>query len=211
MSPITRSGYNLPNRIARTSLLALEEMVGKGDVQELLLMAQLDHLIDHLPSSNLELGFDFAEFGALVQALENKYGERGGRGLALRAGRSIVSKSLSGIGSVTGFADPWFKALPPGAKTKWSLRLLARISNYVSDQRARVEQTEDAFHYVVVRNPVCWGRRDEERPVCYLHVGMLQQALHPILTGKEVRIDEAECKAMGALACRFVIQKDLIS
>ena len=211
MNAIPKSGYRLPNRLARISLLTLEEMTGSNEWQALLNLAQLEPLIDELPPPNLARGFDFSDYAELNMAMESMYGERGGRSLALRAGRAIVARAGDSFGPVGGISIAIFKRLPLPLRLKLGARILARVFNSISDQRTRIEEHEHALHYLVLRNPVCWGRRDEEKPVCELQVGLLQEFLVRLSGGREFRVDESECKASGAAACRFVIQKQPVS
>lgn len=94
MPSIPKSGLYYPNKIARIYLLAMEEVMGKNGLNAILNMASLQNLIDNPPPDNLEREFDFADYSALNGALEEMYGPRGGRGLALRAGRASFSQSL---------------------------------------------------------------------------------------------------------------------
>ena len=211
MDAIPKSGYTLPNRLARITLLAIEEMLGPLGMQALLNLAHLSHLIDNYPPANLERGFDFSEYSALNLGLEELYGPRGGRGFALRAGRATFSQALSNFGALAGTADMAFKILPLNTKLKIALPAMARIFSKVSDQTSSVEEEQHEFHYIVHRNAVCWGRSGEEKPVCYLWVGLLQEAMHSISGGREFRVDEAECHAAGGEVCRFLLQKEPIS
>lgn len=207
MEAIAHSGYTLPNRLARITLLSLEELIGYNGLQALLNLAHLDHWIENYPPANLDRGVDFSELSLLNIGLEELYGERGGRGIAQRAGRAIFSEALSNFGAMAGTADAAFKMLPSNARLNIGLKAMARIFNHTSDQRTRVEDQGHEIHYLIHRNPVCWGRRDEARPVCAMQVGMLDEASSRMSGGLEFRVDEAECKAMGAMACRFVVQK----
>lgn len=211
MDPIPKSGYALPNRLARITLLVLEDMLGANGLHALLNTAHLSSLIDNYPPANLERGFDFADYAAINLGLEEMYGARGGRGLALRAGRAIFADALGNFGALVGTGDAAFKILPLITKLKISLPALARIFSEISDQITQVENRQHAFHYIVLRNPVCWGRSGQSGPVCYLQVGLLQEALHRISSGHEFRVDEAECRAAGADACRFVLLKEPLS
>ncbi|MEX2144611.1 MAG: 4-vinyl reductase [Anaerolineales bacterium] len=211
MQPIPNSGFTIPNRLARITLQSLEEILTPKGMEQLLVLAQLPQLIDNYPPANLERGFDFAEFGSLNLALEELYGPRGGRGLALRTGRKLFSGALSHFGALAGMEALAFKVLPAGRKLKVGLSALARIFSEISDQASSVEETGHEFHYVVHRNAVCWGRAGEEKPVCYMMVGILQEALNRISSGREFRVDEATCQAAGNRLCRFVILKEPIS
>lgn len=211
MEAIAKSGYTLPNRFAHITLLAVEEMIGAMGMQALLNLAHLSDLIDNYPPANLERGFDFSSYAALNLGLEEMYGPRGGRGLALRAGREIFARALSNFGALAGTGDAAFRALPLGTKLKIALPAMARIFTEISDMTSSVQDQQHDVHYVVHSNPVCWGRSGEQRPVCYLIVGLLQEAMHSISGGGEFRVDESECRAAGAEVCRFLIQKEPLS
>lgn len=207
MKSIEKSGYYYPNKFALIILLALEEVMGKNGVNAILNLANLSHLIDNYPPDNLEKAFDFAELSALIEALEEMYGPRGGRGLALRAGRATFSDALKNFGALAGVGDLAFKVLPLQAKLKIGLPAMAKIFTQMSDQISTVEEREHEFVYTIHRCPVCWGRSGEERAVCYLAVGLLQESLKWVSGGNEFRVNESKCVAMGDDVCEFVIQK----
>lgn len=207
MDEIQLSGYYYPNKMARIFLTAMEEIMGKNGLNAVLNMAKLSKLIDNYPPDTLDKGFDFAEMTALNQALEEMYGPRGGRGLALRGGRASFARGLQGFGALAGVGDLAFKVLPLGTKLKMGLPALAGIFTQVSDQISRVEERDDHFLYFIDRCPVCWGRHTD-KPVCHGAVGLLQEALRWVSGGKEFRVDEIECFATGGRACVFAVYKE---
>ena len=89
-----------PNRFARIIIDALEEVMGKNGLHAVLRLAKLEKYIHERPPNNLEKEFPFSELTALQAALEEMYGPRGGRGLAIRAGRATFpaprSRSVQG-------------------------------------------------------------------------------------------------------------------
>lgn len=211
MDAIAKSGLTLPNRLARITLETIEEVLTPNGMISLLNLAHLGHLHGNYPPATLERGYDFAEFSALNVGLEEMYGPRGGRGLALRVGRTLFSRMLSNFGALAGVEAMAFKILPPGRKLKVGLLAMARIFSETCDMQASLEETGPEFHFVVARNPVCWGRAGEDKPVCFMMVGILEEALARISGGHEFRVVESLCFAAGAHACRFVIQKEPIS
>src|SRR5690606_31906264 len=106
---------------------------------------------------NLERQFDFADFSAFNLALEELYGPRGGRGLALRAGRAAFADALRNFGALAGAGDLAFKVLPLHAKMRIGLMAMARIFTQISDQKTSVQERENDFVYTIHRCPVCWG------------------------------------------------------
>ena len=206
---IEKSGFYYPNKIARIYLLAMEEIMGKNGLNAVLNMAKLSNLIDNYPPDNLDKQFDFTEYSALNAALEEMYGPRGGRGLALRAGRASFARGLQSLGAMAGAGDLAFKVLPLGTKLKMGLPAMAGIFTHVSDQISRVEEKDDHYVYTIERCPVCWGRKTE-KSVCYAAVGLLQEGLHWVSSGKEFRVDEIACHAVGDQFCAFTVYKEPI-
>ncbi|HAY84825.1 MAG TPA: 4-vinyl reductase [Chloroflexi bacterium] len=211
MDPIAKSGLYYPNRFALITLEALEEVMGKNGLNAILNMAHMPQLIDNYPPANLERQFDFSDYSMLNIALETMYGPRGGRGLALRAGRATFADALRNFGAMAGVGDLAFKVLSLPQKLKLGLPAMAKIFTTVSDQHSTVEDHGSEYHYIIHRCPVCWGRKNEDRPVCFISTGLLQEGLKWVSGGNEFRVNESECVAMGDDVCRFVIQKDPIN
>lgn len=211
MEKIPKSGYYYANKFARIALEAYEEVMGKNGLNAILNLAGLSNLIDNYPPDNLEREFDFADFTAIHVALEEMYGPRGGRGLALRAGRATFNDALKNFGALAGVGDLAFKVLPLQAKIRIGLPAAAKIFSQVTDQHSTVDETEDAFIWTIHRCPICWGRKGQDKPVCYISTGLLQAMLTWVSGGLEFRVNESKCHAMGDSVCEFVIQKEPIS
>ena len=208
MSP-EKSGLNYPNKIARIYIMAMEDVMGKNGLTAILNLAGLQNYIDNYPPDNLERQFDFADFTALNAALEDMYGPRGGRGLALRAGRACFSQGLKNFGALAGVGDLAFKVLPLGAKLKMGLPAMATIFTNFSDQVSEVQEHDDHYTYTIKKCPVCYNRKSV-KPVCHAAVGLLQEGLRWVSGGHEFRVVESECHAAGAENCVFVIYKEPI-
>lgn len=208
MEPIPESGYYYPNKIARIILHALEDVMGTNGLNAILNLAHLSQLIDNPPPDNLAKEFDFAYLSSINLALEEMYGPRGGRGLALRAGRAAFAEGLRNFGALAGVGDLAFKVLPLGAKLRIGLPAMAKIFSQLSDQVTTVEEKEHEFIYTIHRCPVCWGRAGTtDKPVCYMATGLLQEGLKWVSGGSEFRVNESKCIAKGDEVCEFVIQK----
>ena len=207
MEPIPKSGYYYANKFGLIMIKALEDVMGKNGLNAILNLARLPHLIDNNPPGNLAKEFDFADVSAINQALEEMYGPRGGRGLALRAGRATFADSLRNFGALAGAGDLAFKVLPLHAKMRIGLPAMAKIFSQVSDQKTSVEEHENEFIYTIHRCPVCWGRKDADKPVCFIAVGLLQEGLKWLSGGNEFRVNESKCFAVNDDVCEFVIQK----
>lgn len=210
MTPTQKSGLYYPNKFGLITIKALEEVMGKNGLNAILNLANMSHYIDNYPPDNLEKGFDFAELSAIGVALEEMYGPRGGRGLALRAGRATFSDALKNFGALAGVGDLAFKVLPLQAKLRIGLPAMAKIFSQVSDQQSTVEEHENEFVYTIHKCPVCWGRTGADKPVCFIATGLLQEGLKWVSGGNEFRVNESKCVAVGDSVCEFIIQKEPI-
>ncbi|HNB50847.1 MAG TPA: 4-vinyl reductase [Anaerolineales bacterium] len=207
MEPIPPSGLYYPNKFALITLDAFEQVMGKNGLNAILNLAHLTHLIDNYPPDNLNKEFDFAYYTAVNVALEEMYGPRGGRGLALRAGRALFADALRNFGALAGVGDLAFKVLPLPAKLRIGIPAMARIFTQVSDQRTTVQELDNEILYTIHKCPVCWGRAGSDKPVCFIATGLLQEGLKWVSGGSEFRVNESRCIAMGDEVCEFVIQK----
>jgi hypothetical protein len=210
VEPIPKSGLYYPNNIARIYLQAMEEVMGKNGLNAILNMAHLNHLVDNYPPGNLNREFDFADYSALSGALEEMYGARGGRGLALRAGRASFAQGLRHFGALAGAGDLAFKVLPLSMKLKIGVPAMAKVFSQVSDQKSTVEDAGTEIRYTMRPCPVCWGRKSD-KPMCHAGAGLLAEGLRWLSGGHEFRVQESKCVGCGDEACVLVVQKEPIS
>ena len=207
--PPEKSGFYYPNKFARITIEALEQVMGKNGLNAILHLAGLSEYINNYPPNNLEKEYDFAYFTALCVALEEMYGPRGGRGLALRAGRATFADALRGFGALAGVGDLAFKVLPLAAKLRIGLPAMANIFNQFSDQVSNVHDDGDKYIYTLERCPMCWNRKSD-RAVCFVGQGLLQESLRWVSGGHEFKVDISTCIAKGDDMGRYVIYKEPI-
>ena len=209
MEPIPESGLYYPNKIARISLNALEDVMGKNGVNAVLNLANLAHLSEQLPPDNLNREFDFAWFSSLFGALEEMYGPRGGRDLALRVGKATFERGLRSFGALAGAGDLAFKVLPLHTKIKVGLPAMARVFSQMSDQFSSVEEEDEYFVYTIHQCPVCYGRHSE-KACCYIASGLIYEGLKWLSGGTQFEVEESRCIAMGDEVCEFRVKKEPI-
>ncbi len=204
--PPSGQHYYYPNKMGRIILLAMEEIMGRNGVNAVLNLAKLRRLINNYPPNNFDRQFSFEEVGAIQQALEDMYGPRGGRGLALRAGRACFKYGLKEFGPVLGIADLAFRLLPLNMKLKVGAEVFADTFNKYTDQRVRLSDDEDQIFWHNERCPICWGRKSDI-PCCHLAVGIIQESLYWVSGGKNFSVQETACIARGDEDCTIVIDK----
>ena len=198
-----KSGYYYPNLIARIYLEAIEDIMGANGVKTLLKMGDMAWLIENYPPRKQ---FDFSDFARLNEAMELLYGPRGGRAIAMRAGRQAFDQGLRNFGAMVGIADRTFRILPLKLRMKVGLGAMAKAFSTTSDQISYVQEKDDHFLYVIERCPVCWGRHADS-PMCHAALGIILEGINWGTGGRRFKTAEVSCIAQGDPACTFTISK----
>lgn len=205
-TPVLTPGdhYYWPNKLGRIYLLSLEDVMGRNGINAVLNLAKLRHLISNYPPDNLDLGWSFEEMAALNQAIDDLHGQRGGKSLALRAGRAAFYYFVNDFSGILGISDLTFRLLPSKRKVTTALHAIADTFNKTSDQVVEVAEDADHAYFVVERCPVCWGRTSQA-PICHAIGGLLQEGLHWATGGKNFRVEETACLALGHTSCTYTV------
>ncbi len=209
MIETVKQAYYYPNKMGRIVLAAAEEILGQNGIRAVLKLARLPELIDNYPPNNLDLAFPFEHLSAILARLEDMYGQRAGRGLALRSGRACFKHGLREFGPLLGVTDLTFRMLPISTKLRAGVGIFADTFNNFSDQRVRVIDEERRFLWQIERCPVCWERQANQ-PVCHLAVGLLQESLYWVSGGRTFNVEETLCVARGDPTCTIAIDKQPI-
>lgn len=187
-------------------MLALRDVLGASGIEALLRIADLPAYESELPPNTLDKQFDFAAMAALSQALEETYGIRGGRGMALMIGRSAFTRGIQQFGVMKGLSHPAFQALPLAERLPLGLRALASVFTHFSDQVTTVVDEADHFLLEVETSPMAWGRV-ADAPVCHALVGITQECLRVASGGSIFHVREVACRAAGADCCVLRVNK----
>lgn len=203
---MNQTAYYYPQKMGRLILHSMEEVIGKSGMDAILNLVVGDELKQVHTSASNERTFSFEAIRQLHLALEQAYGPRGGRGLALRTGRACFKYGLKEYGSLLGLTEMAFRLLPIPTKLHTGARSFAELFNKHTDQQVRVEETDTHIFWHIERCPLCWERTAEE-PICHLAVGLLQEALYWLSGGKVFSVEETACHARGDERCTITILK----
>lgn len=201
---MTTETYHYPNLMGRILLLATEEIIGRNSVRALLNRTGLVNWVEQYPPHDQQRLFPFSAVSKLQSGLEELYGPRGGKGIAMRAGRSCFSYGLREFGPALGLTELSFRLMPLPMKLKVGANAFADIFNKYTDQQVRVEVAHGQLLWHIDRCPLCWQRSAVE-PSCHLAVGLLQEALYWVSGGKLFRVEETHCIACGDASCTITI------
>jgi predicted hydrocarbon binding protein len=196
--------------MGRIILLAMEEVIGREATHSVLKQASLSAYADKLPEPRSDRTFSFETVSRLLESLEQAYGPQGGRGTALRIGRSCFQYGLREYGSLLGITEMAFRLLPLSTKLQVGARSFAELFNKHTDQRVRVEEKAGKLFWHIERCPLCWERHASE-PICQMAVGLLQESLYWLSGGKIFNVEEIACIARGDAACTILIDQTPIS
>lgn len=190
--------------------MGMEEVIGISGVDAVLQLASLEKFIQNYPPARADRTFSFETVSLLQSTLEQAYGPRGGRGLALRVGRATFKYGLKEYGSLLGLTEIAFRLLSLPTKLHTGAKAFGDLFNKHTDQKVRVEENDNQILWHIERCPLCWERKSEE-PVCHLAVGLLQEALYWLSGGKVFNVEEIACIAQGDSTCTIVIDKTPLS
>ncbi len=191
-----------PNRFVAYLLNAMVEVMGQHGLDETLALAN----ITETPPDDLTREFPFERIAALNAALDDMYGQRGGRGMALRAGRAWFAQGMKSFGALSGIGDPAFRRLSLDDRVRLALQAQAEVFTRFSDQYSHLEVDSDSYRFIVEASPFAWGLQSE-KPVCHPLVGLLQECARWASNGRDYTVREAHCIASGDPACIIVINQ----
>jgi predicted hydrocarbon binding protein len=187
-------------------LNGMEEVIGPGGLNEFLNRSDMAFLKEACQTKDECTRISYHDLSMAQLNLEELYGQPGGRGLALIAGRNYFTYGMRQYGKTLGLHDLTFKLLPLKTKLNVGLTRIARLITESSDSTIHVEESPSQFHWSVERCPLCW-KRHSDVPICHMQVGMLQEFTYWVSGGKIFSIVETECSAAGAETCVFTINK----
>ncbi len=199
------TGNHRSSRLGQIVLEGMEEIIGRSGVHAVLntdLMARFYQQENEMGAQ--EEGLPARELSAIQSSLEEMYGKRGSRGVALRAGRASFKYVLRYYGASLGLTDLNYRLLPAPARLRTGLEALVKLFSDLEGGPVEVEQAETAWLWRSTACPFCWLRTTSE-PACPFTVGLLQEFLSWNSGGKVYHVEETECRAQGKPACVFRI------
>jgi bacteriochlorophyll 4-vinyl reductase len=196
----------------RWALEAAEEVAGKNGLGVVLREAGLGHLIDNYPQAKLAVSgtISYAEYANLNAGLLNFFG-RAAKSMTIRIGRISTRRAIDQQSALFGIAALMAaKLLPLSMQLKMlfdaQISGFQKLSKSVGEEYvAHAEDCGDYFIFSIQTCAMCAGKTASQ-PICHLYTGTLQESIK-WLTGKDMDIQETECRALGAPTCVWQIYK----
>jgi len=206
MELIPESGLFYPNNLARITLLALEDVMGTNGLNAILNLAGQSQIIGNYPPDDMENEFEFAYLSSIIGAMDEMYGPRGGRILAMRAGYATFKQILTNIGEAVDVNDEGFMAMPLAEKVRVGFSIVGITFSQSTKNVPAIQEDENQFVYSLKYCPVCWGRTTDT-PACFIIAGLLRGSLRWVTQGQEFNVTQSAAHSCGAPACDFIIPK----
>lgn len=196
----------------RWALLAAEEVAGTNGLAIVLRQSGLERLIGHYPPNELRLNsqLSYGDYANLNAGLLTFYG-RAGKSMIMRIGRISAKYGIEQQGAWFGLgAVIASKVLPFPAQLKIGLDTIqtgfSKLAASAGQQlHLHVEDRGDKWAYIAPECAMCAGKQ-ADASMCWLFNSTLQESLH-WQTGKDLDIQEVECRALGAPACVWEVSK----
>lgn len=198
----------------RWALMAAEEVAGKPGLAVVLREAGLERFIDRYPRDELSVtgNTTFGDYANLNAGLMNFFG-RASKSMLLRIGRLSAKHGIDRQSALFGLAAlVASKVLPLPAQMKMGMEAMQDGFHKVYgtggvEMRLRVEDRGERLAYIAEDCPMCAGKL-ADMPICFIHTGAITEGFR-WQTGKEIDVQEVECRAMGAPACVWETNKTL--
>jgi predicted hydrocarbon binding protein len=199
------------NFLMKVWLETIENVVGENGLKSILHYAHLEKYIDNFPPDNGKLETPTKDAQALFQSLSDIFGQKGKRGLLLRAGREFARLGVDGRSGIARALEFASRLVPE--ITKMRLVLEKIVTQYEkmytfdgNGSHASLKEEESCF-FLTFEDYFESSDIESDIPVCNVNVGMLQYIMEWI-TGHPHRVEEVKCRAMGDPADVFKIWKE---
>lgn len=184
--------------------MGLDDVIGTHGTEMLLRRSGLAQYVGNYPPSTEERnGYLLRYFSQVSQALFDIYGARGARAIMQRVGRAQASRGLEESAALVVVARAAMKLMPLAQRVTMVLERSGRALQDQLDVVVRTTKDRDQWYVQVEHCPYCIGWQNSA-PVCFAMIGFLHRVLQRATGGTET-IEEVECCAKGAAACKYRI------
>ncbi len=200
---VEREDAYIVNALVRQAFVAAQEVMGENGLHAVLRTTGLKRFIGNYPPDDLDPGIKASQYARFNEAIEEFYG-RGGRGILKRIGKASFQYGVNEQPALMGLAGIALKALPQKQRIKFVLNSVADALKKSNPQvEAWAGEVDGKLIYVERTCAICNGR-SSEKPICYLYLGSLGEAIK-WATGLDYEVRETACIAMGDEYCQFEV------
>ncbi len=199
MTPDT-AVFPCSDQFGHLMLEGAREIIGQAGVNAVVNRAQILYADGPITGGNT------ASVGHIQSALEELYGQRGGQGVALRAGRSGFNHLLRTEGKEMGLTETNYRMLPSQARIFVGLQLLAQKLSAMITRSVQVEELGGHWLWRM-ENEVQQGCEGVAQNRCFFIIGFLQEYMMWASGGKYHNVQEVPQDEPGKV-CLIQLEKN---
>ncbi len=204
----------IPSLLLNILLAQVEEMMGRRSLRMLLRQAGLAEYVDQVPPKDDSPSITIEQYSSLLANIYEIFGAQGSRPIFVRGGRLGAIEFRRLRPAQLAVAGTALRLLPSARRMRLVLERLAEQGEDLYGSPHHLREEDQAFFIEMPACPYCAeiARRSltENRPiaspVCHIPVAAVSEMIEWAM-GQKHLVEEVECIALGAPACRFRISK----
>ena len=204
----------IPSLLMNILLTQVEEIMGRRSLLTLLRQAELTHYADHVPPLDETPSITVAHYSSFLALIYSIFGASGAKPIFLRGGRLGAAEIRRQRPSQFALAGTAVKLLPAAKRMQF---VLSRLAEQGQDLYGTPHILHDEGNAFVIEMPGCpycgeitrrsiAQNKPVTKPVCHIPLAVIDEMVEWITGGKHL-VEETDCVATGAKACRFRVTK----
>jgi predicted hydrocarbon binding protein len=194
----------LPDKLVRSYLITLEDLLGKHGVNTILNLSGLPEWIDNYPSGDVQRAVSYEDFSRIQASLEDIYGERTGQNLSRRASHASF---VDAGANLLALEEMDLSTRDHVEKIKLALNAFTDLFQTMASGDVKWTGTDSEIEIHFQTCPNCVNR-DSNEAICQTCVGWIEGLFELIGAGEAIEIVESSCLASGGNSCSFLIRSD---
>ena len=204
----------IPSLLLNILLTQVEEMMGRRSLRMLLRQAGLAEYINQVPPMDDSPSITIGQYSGLLANIYEIFGAQGARPIFVRGGR-LGAVEFRGLRSAHfAVAGTALRLLPSARRMQLIIERLAEQGEDLYDTPHHIHEDDQAYFIEMPDCPYCAEitrrslaeNRPIARPVCHIPAAAVSEMMEWAM-GRKHLVEEVECIALGAPACRFRISK----
>lgn len=204
----------IPSMILNILMTQVDEMMGRRSLLMLLRQTGMVDYIDRLPPLDETPSITVTQYSDFIANIYEIFGARGARPIFLRGGRLGAQEIRAQRPAQFALAGTALKLLPSGKRIQLVLSRLTEQGEDLYGTPHHLRDQGDAFVLEMPGCPYCAEitRRSvsQNKPVtkavCHIPLAIIEEMVEWV-TGQKHLVEETDCIAMGAPACRFRVAR----
>jgi len=204
----------IPSVVLSILLTQVEEMTGRRSLIMLLRQAGLAECLDQVPPMDDSPSITIGQYSGVLANMYEIFGASGSRPIFQRGGRLAAIEMRRQRPAQFAIAGTALKLMPSRRRLRLILEKLAEQGEDLYGTPHHVHEGENAFFIEMPDCPYCAEiarravaeNRPIARPVCHSPAAAVSETVEWAM-GQKHLVEEVDCIALGAPACRFRISK----